>query len=180
MEIHELTDEEMDRMADALLRKMRIERKQLSRQELEKEIIDYLGKKQACCLATASRDGIPRVSVVDYVNDGLTIYIFSEGGRKFRNLKENSQVAIGIGTSARTFRSVRGVNILGTAEIFTEDTREFAHAMKLMRPAFEDVERETGGPLEFPKGMVRIIRVTPTKMVYYHNNRGIFNAHWEA
>jgi hypothetical protein len=28
--------------------------------------------------------------------------------------------------------------------------------------------------------MMKIIRVTPTKMVYYHNNKGISNAHWEA
>jgi hypothetical protein len=26
----------------------------------------------------------PRISVVDYINEGLTIYIFSEGGDKFK------------------------------------------------------------------------------------------------
>ena len=37
-----------------------------------------------------------------------------------------------------------------------------------------------GEPLEIPKGIVRVIRVTPVKMVYHHNSHGIKNAHWVA
>ena len=117
---------------------------------------------------------------MDYINEGLTIYIFSEGGEKFKNLRENNRVAIGIGTSARTVRSVRGVNIWGIAEVFTEDTPEFAHGMKLFSPILNDMKKEVGGSLEIPKGILRMIRVTPTKMVYHHNNKGIKNAHWET
>ena len=180
MKVHELTEKEMDRMVDELLKRMNMERKRLTREELEKEIISYLGKKQAWSLATSGKAGAPRISVVDYANDGLTIYIFSEGGKKFKNLKESKNVAIGIGSSSKTFKSVRGVNILGTAEIFTEDTPEFKYAMKLFRPAFEDVENQIGGDLQFPKGMVRILKITPKEIVYYHNNKGILNAHWRA
>ena len=89
MPVHEMTYEERDKMYDQAMKKMGIERWKPSRGELEREIIDYLGKKQPCTLATCGKDGWPRVSVVDYVNDGLTIYIFSEGGDKFKNLKEN-------------------------------------------------------------------------------------------
>jgi len=52
--------------------------------------------------------------------------------------------------------------------------------MKLFKPIFEKYEKETGISLTFPKGMLRIIRVTPTKMVYYYNKKGITNAHWDA
>ena len=45
----------------------------LSREELEEEIIDYLSKKQPCSLATCGKDGAPRISVVDYINEGPTI-----------------------------------------------------------------------------------------------------------
>ena len=89
MAVREITYEERDAMYDKALETMGIQRRRPSREELEKEIIDYLGKKQPCTLATCGRDGWPRVSVVDYVNDGLTMYIFSEGGDKFKNLKEN-------------------------------------------------------------------------------------------
>ena len=180
MEIHELTEEEREQLLEQTFKKLNIERKYPSREELEKEIINYISKTQACSLATCGKDGAPRISVVDYINEGLTIYIFSEGGRKFKNLKENNKVAIGIGTSAKTFKAVRGVNIWGTAEVFTEDDEGFAHGMELFRPIFKNFEKQIGISIEFPKGMMRIIRVTPTKMVYYHNNKGISNAHWEA
>lgn len=180
MEIYELTEEEREQMTEELFKKLNIERKHLSKEELEKEIIDYLSKKHPCSLATCGKDCVPRTSVVDYVNDGLTIYIFSEGGGKFKNIKENKKVSIGIGTSTQTIRSVRGVNIEGIADVFIENTEEFSYAMKLFRPLFDDFEKQIGGPVKFPPGMVRMIRVTPTKMAYYHYNKGIANAHWEA
>jgi nitroimidazol reductase NimA-like FMN-containing flavoprotein (pyridoxamine 5'-phosphate oxidase superfamily) len=180
MAAREFTEEELAKMNEEMFKKMNIEMKHPSKEELEKEIINYLSKTQACSLATCGKDGVPRISVVDYVNEGLTIYIFSEGGKKFENLKENNKVAIGIGTSTKTFKAVRGVNICGTAEVFTEDDEGFAHGMELFRPIFKNFEKQIGIPIEFPKGMMKIIRVTPTKMVYYHNNKGISNAHWEA
>ncbi len=42
------------------------------------------------------------------------------------------------------------------------------------------VEDAGGKPLEIPKGAIHLIRVTPTKMVYHHNKKGIKNAHWSA
>ena len=178
MEVHELTQEEREQMIEQSLKKMNIERKRLSKEELEKEIIEYLSKKHPCSLATCGKDGVPRISVVDYVNEGLTIYIFSEGGDKFKNLRENNKVAIGIGTSAQTFRSIRGVNIWGIAEVFTEDTPEFVHGMKLFKPILKDMEEKIDEPIEMPKGLLRMIRVTPTKMVYNHHKKGIANAYW--
>jgi hypothetical protein len=52
--------------------------------------------------------------------------------------------------------------------------------MKLFRPLFEDFEQQIGEPVKFPPGMMRIIRITPANMVYYHYNKGIANAQWEA
>jgi hypothetical protein len=52
--------------------------------------------------------------------------------------------------------------------------------MKLFSPILNDMKKEVGGSLEIPKGILRMIRVTPTKMVYHHNNKGIKNAHWET
>ena len=180
MAVHELTEEEREQMIDQYLERMNIKRKHLSKEELEKEIIDYLGKKHPCSLATCGKDGVPRISVVDYINDGLTIYILSEGGEKFKNIRENNQVAIGIGTSARTSLSVRGVNIWGIAEVFTDETPEFAYTIKLFDPIIKSMSKAMDSPVEIPKGILRVIRVTPTKMVYHHNNNAIKNAYWVA
>jgi nitroimidazol reductase NimA-like FMN-containing flavoprotein (pyridoxamine 5'-phosphate oxidase superfamily) len=180
MPVHELTEEERERMIDQYFEMIDVERKHLTREELEHEIVEYLEKKHPCSLATCGKDGMPRISVVDYINDGLVIYIISEGGEKFANLRENRHVAIGIGTSARTTRSVRGVNIWGRADIFADDTPEFAHALKLFAPIIKSMAKDTDDPVELPKNLLRVIRVTPSKMVYHHNIRGIKNATWQA
>ncbi|KPJ61907.1 MAG: hypothetical protein AMJ42_00635 [Deltaproteobacteria bacterium DG_8] len=180
MAARELTEEELDQINEQMFKKMNKERKHLSEVELEKEIVDYLSKRQVCSLATCGKDGAPRISMVNYINEGLTLYIFSEGGRKFKNLKENNKVAIGIAEHYKAFDALRGVNIWGIAEVFTEEDKEFAHGMELFRPIFKNFEKQIGISIEFPKGMLRIIRVIPTKMIYYHNKKGISNAHWEA
>ena len=90
MALHELTEEERNKVFDAMIKMLGVERKHPSKKELEEEIIDYLSKKHPCSLATCGKDGMPRISVVDYINDGLTIYIMSEGGDKFKNIKENN------------------------------------------------------------------------------------------
>ena len=179
MAVHELTPEERQKIVDEALKKMKIKRKHLSREELEKAIIDYLNKKQPCSLATCGRDCTPRISVVDYVNDGLTIYILSEGGDKFKNLKENNRVAIGIGTGSRALKT-RGVNIWGIAEVFSDDTPEFAHGIKIFQPVLDDMAKAIGSPIKIPQGILRIIKVTPTKIVYHHTMKGIKHAVWEA
>ena len=180
MMVHELTEEQRDKIIADMIKMLSVERKHLSKKELEQEIIDYLSKKHPCSLATCGKDGTPRISVVDYINDGLTIYIMSEGGMKFKNIRENNKVAIGIGTSTQTLRSVRGVNIWGIAEVFTDDTPEFAKGLQLFRPFIEDIEKLKGKPIQIPPGVMRLIRVTPTKVVYFHYNKGIGNALWEA
>ena len=180
MSIHELTAEERERMLDGLFVQLNIQRWHPTRQELEAEVEDYLRKNHPCTLATCGSDGAPRVSVVDYVNEGLAIYIFSEGGQKFNNIAVNNRVAVGIGTSARTITSVRGLNIQGRAEVFTDDQPEFARALKLFQPMLDDFAQRTGAPVVFPPGMVRVIRITPLHMVYFHYMKGIAHECWEA
>ena len=55
MKVHSLTEEEREQMIDQYLSKMKIKRKHPTKQELEKEIIDYLEKKHPCSLATVER-----------------------------------------------------------------------------------------------------------------------------
>jgi nitroimidazol reductase NimA-like FMN-containing flavoprotein (pyridoxamine 5'-phosphate oxidase superfamily) len=174
----EISEEQRDQMIEGMIKMLGLERKHPSKEELEKEIIDYLSKKHPCSLATCGKDGVPRISVVDYKNDGLTLYIMTEGGEKIKNIQENSKVAVGIGTSTQTMRSVRGVNIWGIAEIFTDEAPEFAKGIELFRPFLEDIEKMTGKPAKIPPGVMKLIRVTPSRMVYFHYNKGIGNALW--
>jgi len=162
------------------VQQLNIEKKRLSDNELRKTIVAFLAENCICTLATCSNN-VPRSTPVRYRSKDLTIYILAEGGMKIKNILENNQVAIGIGTSARTSLSVRGVNIWGTAEVFNDESKEYAHALELFKPIIQSMEKSMGGePLKIPKGILRVIRVTPSKMVYHHNSNGIKNAYWTA
>ena len=79
-----------------------------SKAMIKKEIIDFLNSssgqidpklgKYSCgiihrnCLVLAtSAKNIPRATVLEFFNEGLTIYIFGEPGGKIANIKRNSQ-----------------------------------------------------------------------------------------
>jgi hypothetical protein len=179
MAVRDITYEERDRMYNQSLEAMGISRKRPSRDELEREIIDYLGKNKICTLATCGKDAWPRVSVVNYINDGLIIHIFSEGGDKFKNLKENNRVGVGIGTGTQVI-NMRGINIWGIAEVFDDETPEFARGMHIFSPILADMQKVVGCPITIPKEILRLIRITPARMVYQHTARGIKHAVWES
>ncbi len=110
--------------------------------------------------------------------------ISTAGRQKFYHLHYRSSIrsfpAVGIGTSARTITSVRGLNMQGIAEIFTEDQAELNYALKLFKPMLDDFEQRTGAPVVFPLGMVRVIRTTPLQKVYFHYMKGIAHECWDA
>ena len=96
---------------------LELDRRIAKKEVLEKEIINYLGTKHPCFLATCGKD--------------LII--------------------------------------------------EFEHAPALFKPIIQSREKSMGDdPLVIPKGILGVIRVTPTKMVYHHNSNGIKNAFWFA
>lgn len=125
---------------------MGIERKHLSREELEKEAIDYLSKKKPCTLATFEKDGWLRVSLVNYVNDGLTIYFYSEGEDKLKNFRKNNRVGIGIETGSKAMKS-RGINIWGIAKVFDDEAPEFDYGMKVISTILKDMEKAAGSAI---------------------------------
>ena len=55
----------------------------------------FLNDHNVLHLATC-RDNVPRCTPLEYFNNGLTVYISSEGGGKFANLKVNSKVSFSI------------------------------------------------------------------------------------
>ncbi len=67
----------------------------------------------------------------------------------------------------------------GIAEVFDDETPEFALGMKVISPILEEMQKAAGGEIKIPKGILRLIRVTPARMVYHHTSKGIKHAVWE-
>ena len=82
-----LTFEEQQIQAKHFINKLGIPLKELSPNDLEEEIENFLKKLQCLSLATVNPDGTPHISILDYQSDGLDILIASAGGDKFINLE---------------------------------------------------------------------------------------------
>ena len=147
--------------------------KRPSKEELKEEIICYLRENNILTLATC-RDNMPRATVLEYRNDGLTIYVGSEGGGKFANLAVNKNVSFTIASPYTTFFSCHGLQGWGRAEVYKEGTKEFDDGMKILKPERALVEL---GMKDMPAVFNRrLIKIIPEKLKYGHLIKGYVNA----
>ena len=85
-----------------------------------KTIAEYLNTHNVLSLATCI-DNKPRSTSLEYFNNGLTVYIYSEGGGKFANLKTNPNVSYTIHDPyepAEDIFSASGIQVWGKASVF--------------------------------------------------------------
>lgn len=176
-----LTFEEQQIQARHFIKKLGIPLKELKRRELEEEIKKFLKRLQCLSLGTVNPDGTPHQSILDYVSDGLTIYIASAGGAKFINLDRSKKVSLAIGFTDGTLESEYGLTIDGVAEVYTAPHPKFFSGMMKMKSFLEEWSRSVQ-PLEnVIKRVVtaRVIKITPHKMIYMNLPEGIPYMRWE-
>ncbi len=107
-----------------------------SKEEIEKEILRYLDENSthkgdeslpgcglrhgiACALGTC-RDNIPRVTPLDFFNDGLNIWILGDPGGKLVNIRANPNVSVGIYTCMDHSVENRSIQLWGKASLITK------------------------------------------------------------
>lgn len=111
-----------------------------SREEIEKEIISFLSRTStqkgdgtlpgcglkhgnACALGTC-RDNIPRVTPVDFFNEGLTLWILGDPGGKLGNIRANPQVSVAIYTPMDHSKENRSLQLWGNATLVMKRHQE--------------------------------------------------------
>jgi general stress protein 26 len=104
-------------------------KKELDRRKLEIMICDFLKTESTCVIATCSNN-IPRASTVEFFPAGLTVYIFTEGGKKVENIKKNHRVSIALSAPFTGWESLKGLQINGTAEIGRKGSAIFDEGIK--------------------------------------------------
>ncbi len=111
---------------------------EISAEELEKEIIEFLTERattsggentgmgcnlkhgRACVLAT-SHENVPRATPVDFFCDGtLGIWINGEPGGKIANIMRNSSVAVGIYDPVDHTIEQKSMQLWGKAELINK------------------------------------------------------------
>ena len=111
-----------------------------TKEEIEKEIIRFLDESSskkadpsdpnggtkpgiACALGT-SKDNIPRVTPIDFYNDGLTLWMTGDPGEKIATIRSNPNVSIGIFSPIDRSKENRSIMFKGKASLVTKREQE--------------------------------------------------------
>jgi len=152
----------------------------ISEKEFEDVIIDYLNKHNVLHLATC-RDNKPRSTPLEYFNNRLTVYVLSEGGGKFANLKANQKISYSICDPyhpQEDYFGATGLQVWGTAAFFKKNdaVQRFQDIYRYSRNA--EALKKLGLEQMAAAVNFNIIAIEPVKMRYLDLRRGFRNVTW--
>ena len=124
---------------------------------LKEKIEAFLGSHNTCALATASPDMV-RNTPIEYNYVEGCFYFFSEGGLKFKGLKENKNVGIAIFEPYGGFGQLKSLQVQGEASMIEPFSEEY---LKLMEHKHIPVEAMK----KLPQAM-NLIKVVPESYDY--------------
>lgn len=131
----------------------------MEHQALKARIEEFITANNTCALATASADGdFVRNTPIEYNFLDGWFYFLSEGGLKFRALKENENVGIAIYESYGGFGKLKGLQVTGTAEMVEPFSAEYLRVLEFKKIP-EDAMRK------LPHAM-HLIKVAPAAYDY--------------
>ncbi|MBU3160766.1 pyridoxamine 5'-phosphate oxidase family protein [Clostridium frigoris] len=96
---------------------------------LVKEIEEFIINHNTCALATGIGTFV-RCTPIEYQYYKGNFYIITEGGMKFKGILQNKTVSISIADSYKSMKDVKGLQILGLAEIVPLFNEEYFEVFK--------------------------------------------------
>ena len=153
----------------------------LSAEEFEKIAAAYISSHNVLNLATC-RDNEPRCTTLEYFNNGLTVYVLSEGGSKILSIQKNPLVSYTINDPyepAKDYLSASGLQVWGTASVFKKQD-DPAQAKDIMN-YFRNSRAVAEQGLEKAVNSVNfnMITIEPKKIRYLDLRKGFRNVIWE-
>ena len=125
--------------------------------ELRSATAAFLAGHSTCALATGGGDFV-RCTPLEYAWRDGAIWIFSEGGLKFRGLRENRNVSVAVFEPYDGFGKLASAQVTGTAELVPAGD-----------PAFAEAAAAKGIPaaaLEKVADRLHLVRVTTSRIDY--------------
>jgi uncharacterized protein YhbP (UPF0306 family) len=124
---------------------------------LQQKITDFINKHNTCALAVAAGDFVRCTPIeYNYVDDGF--YLFSEGGLKFKALRDNKNVCLAIYEEYKGFGKLKGLQVTGMAERVEPWSEEY---LKLL--SFKKIPETAMRKLPEP---INLIKIVPTVMEF--------------
>ncbi len=124
---------------------------------LKERIEAFLADHNTCALATASGDFV-RCTPIEYNYVDGHFYLFSEGGMKFKALKDNKNVSLAIYEPYGGFGNLKSLQVMGIAEMVEPFGEEYIMLLEHKKISVEDIKK-------LPEPM-NLIKITPTSFDY--------------
>ena len=125
--------------------------------QLKVKIDDFLKSHNTCALATGCDDFV-RCTPLEYnYLDGF-IYIFSEGGLKFKALKKNHHIALAIYESYDGFGKLKSLQLEGNLEIIDPFSEEYLKLLEYKKIPVEAMKK-------LPQAM-HLLKISPVTCDY--------------
>ena len=125
--------------------------------QLQKRIETFIGKHNTCALAVADGDFV-RCTPIEYNFVDGRFYLFSEGGLKFKALKNNKNVCLAIYEEYQGFGKLGGMQITGVAEMVEPLSEEYLKLLAVKKIPV-DIMKKLPSPMN-------LICVAPTIIDY--------------
>lgn len=136
------------------------EKKAMPPETLKTELDKFLNAHKICALATGDGEDI-RSTPLEYSWFDGALWIFSEGGRKFKGLQENQNVSAAVFEPNEKFGSLKSVQIFGTAEVLGPEADEYKTAARQRHIPLKVLQK-------LPDPMW-LIKITPAQMVFLNS-----------
>jgi len=136
--------------------------------------------KNALVLATSAKDA-PRATVLEFFNEGLTLYIFGEPGGKIANIKRNPRVSAVIyeqpldhsklQTSLQIFGTAALISVRNNPTLFRSKAKKYniTYVMKKLLDPLTRGKKLTDEELEkfYQKGIesLNVIKISPQRII---------------
>jgi len=142
---------------------------------------EYLNRHNVLHLATC-KNNEPRCTPLEYFNNGLTVYVFSEGGGKIANLKANDLVAYSISDPydpGTDFFGASGLQVWGRATFFKKNTdlerfKQIRQYSRYMKQLDAQGLGEAAGSYNF-----NVLTIEPFKIRRLCYREGMRNVIWK-
>jgi hypothetical protein len=110
---------------------------------MQQEAISILERHGLMCLATVRPDGWPQATMVNYVNQGFTLYFMvSRTSQKFANIEADNRVSVAIGAEVIDPKTIEGLSLAAHAEEVRDEPyrSQFAARLAERHPRYFDLK----------------------------------------
>ena len=166
-----MTPEEYEQAVNYWIAK-EAEARRMPADELRAEVDAFLSGHDVCALACGNGDFV-RCTPLEYAWRDGAVWIFSEGGLKFRALAHNDNVSLSVFEPDCGFGKLQSAQITGKAQVVDPMSEEFAAAAA--------AKGLPAGALDKLRRMLHLIKIEPSRIDYLCSSlkaRGYESRQW--